>query len=195
MRDEDLLVWLLTPQRVITAYRFYGARHAAITQGFKLDFELDGGGIHLPHLKGTLHLGTPWLSDIDRLGCFQSFCRMLWGHLKDNTECEDFYYTLLEELSLRFCKQNPKRAVVEGYLRLLDYEGRLNMTNACFACSGEIKDEQIAIARGFLLSHCSCLPKNSFNAKEILSCFKKKSCVDLSDEIVNELYYIVLEGL
>ncbi|MDY6187521.1 MAG: recombination protein RecO, partial [Campylobacter sp.] len=33
VRDEDLLVWILTPARLVCCYRFYGARHGAISQG------------------------------------------------------------------------------------------------------------------------------------------------------------------
>lgn len=194
IRDEDLLVWILSPVRVIECYRFYGARHGAITQGFKLDFELELKAPFLPHLKGTLHLGFAWLKDRERLLCWQSFMRALWGHLKDSGECDEFYYTLLEDCAKRLERQNPKRVLVDAYLKLLDFEGRLS-DDSCFACSAKITDSELCVSRGYLLSHLKCLAKNSFDKSRILSAFKEKTCIDLSDDEVEKLYYIMLEGL
>lgn len=195
VRDEDLLVWILGKERVFEAYRFYGARHASITQGFKLDFELDQKAGFLPHLKGTMHLGARWLLDKDRLKVWQNFMGLLYEHLRHSSECEGFYYELLEELTLRFERQNPKRAVLEGYLRLLSFEGRLQKSAHCFLCEREIKDDFCALSRSFLLAHHSCLPKNSFEKNELLEAFDTKSLIHLSDEVITELYFILLEGI
>ena len=195
VRDEDLLVWILSPQRLIQCYRFYGARHAAILAGFKLDFELALKPPFLPHLKGTMHLGFSWLNKSEHLMLWQNFMRLLWQHLKDSSECEEFYYNLLEDLVLRFERQNPKRALLEGYLKLLDFEGRLNVNAQCFSCSASIENDDVCVLRGFLLAHLNCLGKNSFNKEKILNAFKEKSCINLNDDEINELYYIMLEGL
>lgn len=194
IRDEDLIVWILSPARVIECYRFYGARHGAISQGFKLDFELDLKAGFLPHLKGTLHLGFAWLKERERLLCWQSFMRVLWAHLKDSGECDEFYYTLLEDCALRLERQNPKRVLVNAYLKLLDFEGRLS-NDCCFICEQKITDDELCVTRGFLVSHTACLAKNSFNKTRILDAFAQKSCIDLSDDEVNALYFIMLEGL
>ena len=40
VRDEDCIVSILTNSEMLETYRFYGARHSNITQGFKIDFEV-----------------------------------------------------------------------------------------------------------------------------------------------------------
>lgn len=195
VRDEDLLVWILSKERLIQCYRFYGARHGAILAGFKLDFELALKPPFLPHLKGTLHLGFSWLNKREYLMLWQTFMRLIFEHLKDSSECESFYYDLLDDLVRRFEKQNPKRALLEAYLKLLDFEGRLNKNPLCFACSQSIDDDELCVLRGFLLAHLGCLGKNSFNKNKIIETFSQKSCINLDDDEINELYLIMLEGL
>ncbi len=41
VKDDDLIVTILTPTRVYTTYRFYGARHSNINVGYKIDFEIE----------------------------------------------------------------------------------------------------------------------------------------------------------
>ena len=195
VRDEDLLVWILTPARLVCCYRFYGARHGAISQGFKLDFELEQRAGFLPHLKGTMHLGLAWLHDRERLLAWQSFLRVLWTHLKDSDECEEVYFLLLEDCAKRLERQNPKRALLEAYLQLLAFEGRLSREAQCFLCARNVAENELCVARGFLLAHKTCLGKNSFEKERVLNAFKQKSCINLSDDEVAKLYYIMLEGL
>ena len=44
VRDEDLLVFVLTPNLLVKSYRFFGARHSNIMTGYKIDFELEQEG-------------------------------------------------------------------------------------------------------------------------------------------------------
>ena len=66
VRDEDLLVYILTPSLLVKSYRFYGARHSNVLQGYKIDFELEGGENFLPHLRSVLHLDYRWLLENPR---------------------------------------------------------------------------------------------------------------------------------
>ncbi len=202
VRDEDCIVAILTSEALIEAYRFYGARHPVITQGFKLDFELVHNMRNMPHLRGTMHLGFSYLADRSRLAAWQSFMRVLWEHLKGVGEVDEFYYNLLEEMSLKICRQNPKRVIIEAYLKILDFEGRLADTSRfdslkCFCCEQNLLsgDGDISIARGFLLAHPWCIGKSGLSANSIKRAFENGSVAHLDDEAVNSLYFTVLEGL
>ncbi|RAZ49723.1 recombination protein RecO [Campylobacter hyointestinalis] len=194
VRDEDCLVFILTENKLVKSYRFYGARHSIITQGFKLDFELEGGGVFLPHLRNSMHLGFKWLFQRERLLVWQHFMRLLYEHLKGVEEPGDFYYNLLDICAYKFEKQNPKRVVIEAYLQILDFEGRLHKDICCFLCNQKIKGE-LSLARGFLPSHISCLNKTKFLHQDIAELFSSKKCTHISDNDIDSLYYIVLEGL
>jgi hypothetical protein len=41
VKEEDLIVSILTKDKLHTLYRFYGARHGSINIGFKIDFEIE----------------------------------------------------------------------------------------------------------------------------------------------------------
>lgn len=41
VKDEDLIVYILSPKMLIKAYRFYGLRHSSILSGYKIDFALE----------------------------------------------------------------------------------------------------------------------------------------------------------
>ena len=41
VKDDDLIVTILAENELLTAYRFYGARHQTINIGYKIDFELE----------------------------------------------------------------------------------------------------------------------------------------------------------
>ena len=92
VRDEDLLVYILTPSLLVKSYRFYGARHSNVLQGYKIDFELEGGGNFLPHLRSVLHLGYRWLLSRERLLVWQQFMRLLYAHLRDVEQIDEVYF-------------------------------------------------------------------------------------------------------
>lgn len=194
VRDEDCLVFILSKEQLIKCYRFYGARHPVITQGFKLDFELVENSNFLPHLRGTMHLGFRWLFDRERLLAWQQFMRLLYEHLKDVEDINEFYYNLLEDCTLKLEKQNPKRTILEAYIRLLEFEGRLNKEMNCLFCDGQI-DKQISLLRGFLPAHPHCTSKAIFDTKAISKLFETAKSAHLDDFTINQLYYIILEGL
>ena len=80
-------------------------------------------------------------------------------------------------------------------MQLLAFEGRLNREAQCFLCARNVAENELCVARGFLLAHKTCLGKHSSEKERARKAFKQKSCINLSDDEVAKLYYIMLEGL
>ena len=59
----------------------------------------------------------------------------------EQIELDEFYFELLENASLNWDKQNPKRVAVESYVKLLEHEGRLHNEREWFLCSQPIKED------------------------------------------------------
>ena len=174
-------------------YRFYGVRHSNITQGYKIDFELVSSLNFLPKLSGTMHLGFSWLNDRTRLIYWQHFIRLFYEHLRETRGVDEFYFNLLDESANKFAKQNPKRIIIESYARLLEFEGRLHTNFFCFLCDESIENS-VVLTRAFLPSCVKCSPTFSFDIDEISDFFQTKKSINLSDEVVDMLYEIVLQG-
>ena len=194
VRDEDCIVDVLSESALVRAYRFYGARHSNIIQGYKIDFELSQNQNFLPRLSGVMHLGYAWLGNREKLLFWQQFMRLLHAHLKDAEHLDKFYYELLNRAAARFGKQNPRRIIVESYAEILKFEGRLHDEPYCFLCDEEIL-ENIALCRGFLPAHEHCAQRAGFAQDEILEFLRSKKTLNLNDETVERLYDITLEGL
>lgn len=193
VRDEDCIVDVLSESALVRAYRFYGARHSNITQGYKIDFELSQNQNFLPRLSGVMHLGYAWLGSREKLLFWQQFMRLLHAHLKDAESLDKFYYELLTDAAARFGRQNPRRIIVESYAKILRFEGRLHDEPYCFLCDEEIS-ENIALCRGFLPAHERCSQRAGFAQDEILEFLRSGKTLNLSDEAVEMLYDIALEG-
>jgi len=140
VKDEDLIVTILTPHKIYRLYRFYGARHSTINLGYKIDFEIEHNIGYLPKLRRITHIGYQWLFNLNRHQIWQEFIKRLYRHLKDIEEIETFYFALLEEMAKKLNRQEPKRLVIESYLKILEYEGRLDRSFECFVCeeSGDL---------------------------------------------------------
>lgn len=67
IRDEDLIVRVLTKNQLKTLYRFYGKRHSVLNVGRKIDFEEENDDKFLPKLRNILHLGYLWEREMERL--------------------------------------------------------------------------------------------------------------------------------
>ena len=193
VRDEDCIVDVLSESALVRAYRFYGARHSNIIQGYKIDFELSQNQSFLPRLSGVMHLGYSWLGNREKLLFWQQFMRLLHAHLKDAESLDKFYYELLTDAAARFGRQNPRRIIVESYAKILRFEGRLHDEPYCFLCDEEIS-ENIALCRGFLPAHERCSQRAGFAQDEILEFLRSGKTLNLSDEAVEMLYDIALEG-
>ena len=195
VKDEDLIVTIISQNSLDTLYRFYGARHGVINLGFKIDYEKEGSAkSSIKRLKDVIHIGYKWINDHEKLRLWQNFLALFYKHLKDAEDIGDFYFDLLDKASQNWDKQNPKRVAVESYVRLLEYEGRLHTEMECFLCHEKIIGD-ISLIRAYLPTHKECthtLPINQEGLKEL---YRSKSTLFLNDTEVDRLWYILLEGL
>jgi len=195
VKDEDLIVSILTANNFYTTYRFYGARHSTVNVGFKIDFELETNmKSSIPRLKDLLQISYPWIYDNSKLYCWQRFLKLFYPHLKDVDEIEDFYCNLLDDLAHKITKQNPKRAIIEAYVKLCEHEGRLHTEYECLLCEKKIESE-ISLVRSFLPTHKKCSYSKSFQLKQIKELFEEKTLINFNDEEVEYLWNILLQGL
>ncbi|MDD2699155.1 MAG: recombination protein RecO [Arcobacteraceae bacterium] len=195
VRDEDLIVTILGEDYIHRAYRFYGARHSNIHIGYKIDFELEINiKSNMPRLKDVIQLGFPWLLDSKKLYLWQLYIKLFYHHLKDVDEIDDFYKNLLDDLVERITKQNPKRAILESYVKLCEYEGRLHEDFTCLLCDLPIESE-ISLIRGFLTTHASCSYSKNFNIEKITTLFSDKTSIDFDDDEIEYLWGIIQQGL
>ncbi len=196
VRDEDLLVTILTENRIKILYRFYGARHSNLLLGYKIDFEAHPTNReNLKQLRNVSLLNFKWLLKRERYYIWQQFLQLLFKHLRDVNEVDSFYYKLLEETSLYLEKSHPKRVVIESYAKLLEFEGRLHNDFSCFICEKNI-ESKVVLTRAFLPACSTCLKsENGFDKKKIELFFDEKNSILLNDNEVENLYNIILEGL
>lgn len=195
VKEDDLIVSILAENHIYTTYRFYGARHSNINIGYKIDFELDPNlRSSIPRLKDVMQLGFQWIFDNEKLYCWQRFIKLFYPHLKDIEEIDNFYFKLLDKLSHKMIKQNPKRAICKSYLKLLKHEGRLQTDFNCFLCECDIQDE-VSLVRSFMPVHPSCTYSRKFKFEKIEELLLDKSLISLEDDDVDYLWNIVLQGL
>ena len=195
VKEEDLIVTILSQKNLQTLYRFYGARHGTINIGFKIDYELEESAKSTIHrLKDVIHIGFPWINNYQLLGLWQKFVSLFYMHLKETEDIGDFYFTLLEKASKEWHKQNPKRIAIEAYIQILKHEGRLHQEDECFLCSKPIL-ENISLIRAFLPTHQSCSHSLSINKDSLKELYKNNSSLFLNDKEIDRLWIILLEGL
>lgn len=196
VKEEDLLVTVITDNRVKTMYRFYGARHSSINLGYKIDFSSEPiQNITLLRLRDVTHLGFPWLQDRSKLVAWQSFCILLYEHLKEVNEHGGFYFEMLQTAAIKLEKSSPKRTLLEAYLSMLKNEGRFHEPTECFFCSEELAgDDTISLARGFLPSHEKCIFQPGFKRDNLLDFFHTGKSMSLDEHEVEALYSIMMMG-
>jgi hypothetical protein len=195
VKEEDLIVTIVSKKNLDTLYRFYGARHGVINLGFKIDYEKElSGKSSIGRLKDVIHIGYPWINDYKLLRLWQDFSALFYKHLKELEEIESFYFELLEESSKRWHKQNPKRVAIESYLKLLVHEGRLHQDKFCFLCSRKITTE-VSLIRAFLPTHPTCSHSLGLNHEGLKELLENKTTLYLNDVEVESLWLVLLEGL
>jgi len=195
VKDEDLIVTILSKHNLDTLYRFYGARHGVINLAFKIDFEKeDSSKSTISRLKDVIHIGYKWINNSKLLRDWQDFVALFYKHLKDAEELDEFYFNLLENASQNWNKQNPKRVAIESYVKLLHHEGRLHIQHECFLCSLPIAND-ISLIRAYLPTHKECTHTFSIKKEAFDELFKNKSTLFLDDKEVDRLWLILLEGL
>ena len=195
VKDEDLIVTILSKGSLETLYRFYGARHGTINIGFKIDYEIEPSAKStIGRLKDVIHIGYKWINDYKLLRLWQDFTGLFNKHLKDAEDLGSFYFELLENASNEWNKQNPKRVAIESYVKLLEHEGRLHKEHFCFLCSREIKGD-ISLIRAFLPTHYNCTHTLGIKKESLNELYKNHSTLFLSDKEVDRLWNVLMEGL
>ncbi|MDA3908241.1 MAG: recombination protein RecO [Sulfurimonas sp.] len=196
VKDEDLIVTIISKGSLETLYRFYGARHGVINLGFKIDYEIeDSAKSTIGRLKDVVHIGFKWINDYKHLKLWQDFTALFHKHLIDAQELDDFYFDILDYASEQWNKQNPKRVAIESYAKLLENEGRLHSQLNCFLCSAMIEEDKISLVRSFLPTHKACSHTLGINKEALIELFENKSSIFLNDKEVDRLWYVLLEGL
>jgi len=195
VKDEDLIVSILTKESHLKAYRFYGVRHPNINIGYKIDFELEQNyKSKLPRLKEVINLGFSWIVDLKKMVLWQNFIKLLYKHLFDIEKVDKFYFDMLEELVKRIEVQDFKRAIVEVYVKLLEFEGRLHNEFICLLCEEKII-KKTSLVRGFFPTHPNCSLSFEFDIKKINYLFSDKTALYLNKDEVDYLYDLVMQGL
>ena len=195
VKDEDLIVTIISKDSLQTLYRFYGARHGTINIGFKIDYEIEQSSKSTIHrLKDVIHIGFKWINDYTKLRLWQDFLALFHKHLKDAEDIGDFYFDLIENASKEWSMQNPKRVAVESYVKILAHEGRLHREKICFLCARKIEGD-ISFIRAFLPTHYNCTHTLAINKDALEELFQNKSSLFLSDKEIDRLWLVLLEGL
>lgn len=195
VKDEDLIVTIVSKNSLDTLYRFYGARHGTINMGFKIDYEIEPSSKStIGRLKDVIHIGFKWINDYKLLRLWQDFLSLFYNHLKDIEDLDKFYFELIDQASKEWHKQNPKRVAIESYVKLLQKEGRLHTENICFLCSQPIEGD-ISLIRAYLPTHKECTHTLNINKKALKELYENKSTLFLSDKEVDRLWLVLLEGL
>jgi len=196
VKEEDLIVTIITKGSLDTLYRFYGARHGVINLGFKIDYEReDSAKSTISRLKDVIHIGFKWINNHRLLKLWQDFIALFYKHLRDAQELDDFYFELIDSASKNWNEQNPKRVAIESYVKLLEHEGRLHSELVCFLCSTKIEDDEVSLIRAYLPTHRACSHTLGINKNGLVELFEAKSSIFLSDKEVDRLWIILLEGL
>lgn len=194
-KDEDLIVTILTPENLLTLYRFYGARHSTINLGYKIDFEIESiVNVSISRLRNIIHLSRPWNRSHAKMLVWHQFIVLLNAHLRGIEAIDSFYYEVLENTSMAMEKQNPKRACLESYLQLLAYEGRLHTDFVCFICD-EVITDNLSLGRAFLPAHTSCIYGKKLPIKKIEEMLSTGRTTKLNDVEIENLWNVLLEGM
>lgn len=196
VKEEDLIVTILSRNNLETLYRFYGARHGVINLGFLIDYEIEPSSKStIGRLKDVIHIGYKWINNHQQLYLWQNFCGLFYKHLKDAQDLGDFYFDLLENASQEWNRQNPKRVAIESYVKLLEHEGRLHKDMHCFLCSRKIEEPQLSLLRAFLPTHQHCSHTYPLHIKALQELYENKSSLFLNDQEIERLWEILMEGL
>jgi recombinational DNA repair protein (RecF pathway) len=195
VRDEDLIVKILTKNEILTLYRFYGARHSYINIGFFIDFVVEKTPkATIKRLRNVTQLFFPFLLKREKLLYFKEYVRLLNRHFIDVSRVDSFYYETLFKLAKDLNERDAKRAIIEHYVTLLEKEGRLHKEKICFLCEKKV-DKKIALARSFLPAHEKCIYAAGFDEEKIDILFNEKKTVLFSDEEIDKLWKILNLGI
>jgi recombinational DNA repair protein (RecF pathway) len=195
VKNEDVIVTVLSRESVTSYWRFFGARHSILQIGNLIDFEINESKKgFMPTMRSLSQRSFPWIFMPNHLLIWQNFIKLFEPHLKDSSELEHFYFDLLLESTNKWDKQNPKRLAVEAYIKLLKKEGRLSNNGFCRICEHSLEDE-IGLMRAFIPTHPHCIYSTPLDKRAIFQLFNTKSTIHIDDHIIEALYQILLKGL
>jgi hypothetical protein len=195
VRDEDLIVKILTKDEVLTLYRFYGARHSYINVGYLIDFYVEETSKStIKRLRHVTQLPFKFLFDLEKTLYFKEYVRLLNKHFTDVSKVDGFYYNSLYELCSVLDQRDVKRAVIEHYVTLLEKEGRLHNDFVCFLCEKKIENK-VALARSYLPAHEKCVMGEGFEKEKLKLLFDEKKTVLLNDDEIQKLWKILEMGI
>ncbi|EEO26217.1 recombination protein RecO [Helicobacter winghamensis] len=193
VRDEDLLVKILTKEQIYTLYRFYGARHSVVHLGHKIDFSIEKDLREIGKLREPLHLAFSWEKEVQIRYFWQQYLHLLNAHLRDITTLDSFYFSHLEEGAKRLRIENPKRCILNLYAKLLNFEGRKNTLQTCLICEQPLGDN-IILGRGLVCGHKGCMEGALFPRWQILAWLNLQGEF-LDSNCVDNLWNLLTQGL
>jgi len=194
-KSEDTIVTVLSEGSVTEYWRFFGTRHSILQLGNLIDFEVkESKNNFMPNMRSLSHISFPWLFSNNHLLIWHNFIKLFEPHFNDTIELDSFYFNLLLEAANKWHKQNPKRLVIEAYMKLLAHEGRLYDNGFCHVCE-EVLGEEIGLMRAFLPTHPECIYAPALNKQEIFTLFNTQSTIHIENDMIDKLYTIVLKGL
>ena len=193
VREEDLLVKILTQSQLHTLYRFYGARHSVVHLGHKIDFSIEQDLREIGRLREPIHLGFIWEREAQKRYFWQQYLNLLNAHLRDISQLDSFYFEHLEEGVKRLEKENPKRAILNLYAKLLRFEGRRNTLQTCLICEQPLQDK-IILGRGLVCGHKDCMQGAIFEQAHIAQWLSLRGEF-LEEAEVDNLWNLLMQGL
>ena len=195
VRDEDLIVKILSKDEVVTLYRFYGARHSYINVGYLIDFHIEKSAKStIDRLRHVTQIPFKFLFDMQKTIYFKEYIRLLNRHFTDVSRVDGFYYDSLYEMCENLHQRDVKRAIIEHYVKLLEKEGRLHNDFVCFLCERKIENKT-ALARSFLPAHEKCVMGGGFEREKIKILFDEKKTLLFSDAEIEQLWKILELGI
>ena len=195
VKEEDLIVTILSESKIKSYYRFYGVRHSILQLGNLIDFEeVESNGVFLDRVQGVSQIPFDWLHDRFRLSIWHNLIKIFYAHLKDSSLLDRFYFELLLKMAKRWDRQNPKRLFCEAFYEVLRFEGRLYLENRCHICNKEITSTNISISKEFLVAHLECLSSFKLPNKKLRGFLESGKTINLEDSEVEILYNIANLG-
>jgi hypothetical protein len=189
-----MVVNILTPNSFGAYYRFYGARHSILQLGYLIDFEIEQDRANfLPRLRNLSHIGFPWLYDNDKLLSWHRFISIFYPHFAGVEKVDDFYFNTLYQSAKKWSKQSPSRVAIESFVKILNFEGRLNNLDKCVMCNKAINGE-VSLINKFLPAHPSCSKKAGIKKEKLEYLFKNFSTLLIEDNEIKDLIAIVYKG-
>jgi hypothetical protein len=141
VREEDLIVEVLTPTHRLTLYRFYGARHPQLQKGYLIDFYPETPKNYpILRLRHPIHLPLGFELSPRHLYWWQRFIGGVEGVTRGAGPVDSRYFQLLERVGRQLIDRPPVRGVGEGVVELLRLEGKLpsRLGGHCLRCGGEL---------------------------------------------------------